>query len=142
MSPYTINRAIFKYMNTWHRSQTFRESLGYALSGIKAVWVNEPNLKRQVAVGTVVLVLACLLRLAPWDVLLLIIVSGMVLTLEVVNSAIELLLDALHPEYDERLKVVKDMLAAAVLLMSLVAVVVGIYILGLPLITLVAGLLN
>ena len=48
-----------------------------------------------------------------------------VLTLELVNIAIERLLDFLQPEYSDKVRIIKDLMAAIVLLASLGAAVIG-----------------
>lgn len=48
-----------------------------------------------------------------------------VLTLELINIAIERLLDFLQPEYSDKVRIIKDLMAAIVLLASLGAAVIG-----------------
>ncbi len=61
-----------------------------------------------------VLVLAAAFALRQWiDALLVIVATGMVLTAELLNSAIEAVCDYLKTERDERIKVIKDVAAAA-----------------------------
>jgi diacylglycerol kinase (ATP) len=51
---------------------------------------------------------------------------ALVLALELLNSAMEAVIDLLHPGVHPSVKVAKDMLAGAVLTMSLAALVVGV----------------
>ena len=51
---------------------------------------------------------------------------GMVLSAESMNTAVELLADALQPDSDERIRVVKDVAAGAVLITAIASVVVAI----------------
>lgn len=48
-----------------------------------------------------------------------------VLTLELVNIVIERLLDFIQPKHDEKVRIIKDLMAAIVLLASLGVVVIG-----------------
>ena len=50
---------------------------------------------------------------------------AIVLLLEMVNAALEYLMDRVHPEYSEEIKFAKDAAAGAVLLASLAALIVG-----------------
>jgi len=50
---------------------------------------------------------------------------ALVLALELINSALEGLIDLLHPEIHPEIKAIKDMLAGAVLAISCAALVVG-----------------
>ncbi len=58
--------------------------------------------------------------------LLLIIFS--VLTLELINSVIERILDFLHPLPNEKIKIIKDLMAAIVLVASFGAAIIGLII--------------
>lgn len=68
---------------------------------------------------------------AQWAVLVL--SMGLVLALELVNTAGEMLVDILSPEHDPRYGQVKDVLAGAVLVAAVATAVVGLVVLGPPL---------
>ncbi len=51
-----------------------------------------------------------------------------VLVLELINSVVERVMDFLSPEYSEQARIVKDLMAAIVLLASIGAIVIGIII--------------
>jgi diacylglycerol kinase (ATP) len=53
------------------------------------------------------------------------VVVALVLAMELVNSAIEAVIDLLHPERHEEIRAAKDMVAGAVLLISLAALIVA-----------------
>jgi len=58
----------------------------------------------------------------------LVLAIGLVLLMEVLNSAIERVVDVLKPRIDDYVKEIKDIMAAAVMLASVVAVIVGLII--------------
>ena len=66
-----------------------------------------------------------------WIVLLLLI--GLVLTLELINSVFERIVDTFKPRIHPIVRDIKDIMAATVLLMSLVALVIGVMIFSLRL---------
>jgi diacylglycerol kinase len=66
-----------------------------------------------------------------WAVLAL--TSGLVLLGEMVNTVMEKLVDLVCPDYHPLAKIVKDVMAGAVLLAAIVAVIVGLLVLGPPL---------
>lgn len=74
--------------------------------------------------GAAVAVLVVLFILRPaaawWAIFILVI--GAVLALELLNTSLEALIDRLHPERHESIRVAKDCAAAAVLIMSFVSV--------------------
>lgn len=104
----------------------FHKRVRFALSGLSAAGRSENSFKFQVLASIVVLAALIWLRPQPlwWAVILLTIMS--VLTLELINTAIEKLADHLHPEIHPQIKVVKDCAAAAVLIASLSAVAVAV----------------
>ena len=67
-----------------------------------------------------------LLDFGTYDWIAVVLCIGMVLSAEAMNTAVELLADALHPERDERIRLVKDVAAGAVLITAIVSVVVAI----------------
>jgi diacylglycerol kinase (ATP) len=61
------------------------------------------------------LVLAAAFALRAWvDLLLILVVTALVLVTEILNSAIEALCDFVETRHNERIKVIKDIAAAAV----------------------------
>jgi undecaprenol kinase len=106
------------------KNQSLSRRLRNACEGIKASWQSEHTFRIHVtAVILIVIVLAFLKPTAVWWALLLL-TCGLVITLELVNTAIEKLADHIHPEQHKAIKVVKDTLAGAVFLASLLAVCV------------------
>ncbi len=77
----------------------------------------------------VILICACL-RLRPHEWVIIMAMILMVISAEFINSALEECCDKLFPQYDERAKKIKDYSAAAVLLLSILAALVGIYVIG------------
>lgn len=107
-----------------------RESFGFALAGLRYAWAHEPNFRIECLLGLGAVTLALALGVSPIPVLL---CCGLVLALELVNSALEAAVDLFTAELHPLAKLAKDAAAAAVLLASLVAVLVGLWLLGPPL---------
>lgn len=103
-------------------------SFGYAGRGLAKVWHEEQNFKIEVTVALMVLLAALLLGVKIGDIAILCLTSGLVLVMEVVNSAVEAISDCLKPRLDIYVKRIKDIVAAGVMVSALVAVVVGILI--------------
>src|SRR5690554_1454731 len=91
------------------------KSFQYAWNGIKHTWKKEQNFRIHILLTLVVFTLAQLLKVPLIEQALLVIVIGAVLTLELVNTAIENLVDMLVQTYDPRAKIIKDVAAGAVL---------------------------
>ena len=72
-----------------------------------------------------VIVLGCFLDISGVEWALLTLSVGLVLALELLNTAGEKLVDILSPDHDPRYGMVKDILAGVVLIAALAAAVVG-----------------
>ena len=92
------------------------------------IWMlkSERNFQIEVFALLINLFLIVFLKLNTVDAAIILIVSFAVLTLEILNTAIEKVCDIIQPEFDLRIKVIKDISAAAVVLMALASVVVGV----------------
>lgn len=66
------------------------------------------------------------LKLSSIDTVLIFMVSFGVLSAEIFNTAIEKICDIIQPEFDKRIGFIKDISAAAVILMAVLSVIVGI----------------
>lgn len=107
------------------KGQSFIKRLGFALQGLRLALNRERSLRAHLSVTAVVLLVLIVMRPAAlwWAILALAI--GLVLVTEVLNSALETLIDHLHPEAHPEIGAAKDIAAGAVLVASVIAVVVG-----------------
>lgn len=103
----------------------FLKSAGNALKGLRHAFTYEANFRIHVAIALIVFGLAFLFKLPITQWLSLVGVISLVLVLELVNTALEKLLDAIHPRLHATVGLVKDVMAGAVLVAALAAVVVG-----------------
>lgn len=98
-------------------------SFRYAFRGL-ALAIREQNFRIMVLFTAVVLVSAFYLRVSAIELSILILAVIIVLALEIVNTAVERILNFLHPEHHPEIGIVKDFTAASVLLVSLASAVV------------------
>lgn len=94
----------------------------FALAGLDFAWRTQRNFRIEVVCGGLALALALALR-APLSPILL--ASALVLSLELLNTALEALVDLVSPDFHPLAKVAKDAAAGAVLLASLGALLIG-----------------
>ena len=87
---------------------------------------SERNFQIEVFALLINLFLIVFLKLNTVDAAIILIVSFAVLSLEILNTAIEKVCDIIQPEFDLWIKVIIDISAAAVVLMALASVVVGV----------------
>lgn len=99
--------------------------MGFAFQGWRTAWRREANFR--IHTMAAILVVAALLAIRPapiWWALVLVVVA-LVLAFELMNAALEAVIDRLHPELHDEIKAAKDMAAGAVLAISCAAVAVA-----------------
>ena len=104
------------------------KSVKHALAGFKAVYKTERNFRTHVWIGILVVLLGLYWPLDKYLWSILWIVIAFVLSLEILNSAIERLVDMLAPQTHKFAKEIKDLLAAMVLIVAIFAAITGILI--------------
>jgi diacylglycerol kinase len=107
------------------KNRRFAQRLGFALAGLRLVFAREKSFRAQAALAAAAAL--AVLGLGPgllWTALV-ILSAALVLALELVNSALEYALDRLHPAHSREIGAAKDAAAAAVLVASLAALIVG-----------------
>lgn len=101
----------------------FGKRLGFALRGIREAWRNEASFRFQASVAPLVFVALGVARAsAEWWAILGLAV-GSVLAAELLNTALERVVDRLHPERHPEIEAAKDCAAGAVLVLSMASVV-------------------
>lgn len=104
----------------------FFSALKTAFFGVRNLFMESRNARIQLIVFLIVLLIGFYVGLTAQEWLWILGVSAAVISMEAINTSIELLADVYTLEYNEKIKQVKDIAAGAVLLVSLFAVVVGI----------------
>ncbi len=108
-------------------------SFAHAFNGWWYVFRTQRNAWIHAVISSAVMIVALWLRLPLRDWAILFLTIAMVWTAEFINTALEAVVDLASPEQHPLAKVGKDVGAAAVLLAALAAVLVGLLILGPPL---------
>ncbi|RIH83938.1 Undecaprenol kinase [Meiothermus luteus] len=100
-----------------------KASFSYAWAGLRFAWQSQRNFRLEVYIAALALGLALWLEVDLIPVLLLV---ALVLGLELLNTALEALVDLVSPHYHPLAKAAKDVAAAGVLLVSGIAALIGI----------------
>jgi undecaprenol kinase len=111
-------------MNIKRFFQSFRD----AGRGFVYIWKHEQNFRLQCALGFIVVGWAMYLQVSKTEYVVLLGLILLVLLAEILNSVLEKFIDLLKPRLHHQVEVVKDVLAAMVLCMSLGAGIIGIII--------------
>jgi diacylglycerol kinase (ATP) len=101
------------------------KSFIFALEGLKYTIGTQRNMRIHYIAALIVLLLAMYLPMSKVEVLVLFVTIILVLFAELINTAIEALVDLVTEEYHPLAKVAKDVAAGAVLLTAGLAVIVG-----------------
>ena len=106
------------------KNRPFHQRLGFAVAGIFAAWDSESSFRVQLVIAAFLFAVLLWLHPAPLWWALLLGATGLVLAAELLNTALERVIDHLHPEQHPNMKVAKDCAAGAVLVAVLTAVAV------------------
>ncbi len=100
-------------------------ALKNSMAGIEHTLKTQRNLKIQIGFAILAIVCAFILDLNAIEWMILWLVIGSVLFAEMINTAIEIMLDLYTQEFNETVKIAKDIASGAVLISSIVSVIVG-----------------
>ena len=108
--------------------RTFKGSVKNCLDGISYVTKNEKNFKREIALGIIALILSYILKIDKIEFIIVLTMICLVLTTEIINTAIERAVDLVTKEYHELARIAKDVSAGSVLVTSIFSLIIGIII--------------
>jgi undecaprenol kinase len=107
------------------KNRPFHERLGFALDGIRAVWRSERSFRTQCWCALAAAAVTIALRPGWMWAAIIALATALVLAFELMNSALEYLIDHVHPDIAPAIKRAKDAAAGAVLLASFGAACAG-----------------
>lgn len=107
----------------------FLKSFAFAANGIRLA-LRQRNFRVQVACAVVTVAAGVFLGITSTEWLAVIILIALVLSLEIVNTALENLVDLVTEEWKPLAGKIKDLGAGAVLVASLFAAIAGVFIFG------------
>ena len=104
------------------------KSFGYAFQGIFNTIRTERNIKIHCAAAILVTIFGIWLQISKTEWMICFILFGLILALELVNTAVEATVDLFTEERKPLAKKAKDAAAGAVLIVAIIAAVIGILI--------------
>jgi len=108
----------------------FIAGFGYAFHGLWYALRTQRNARVHLGIAVVVTIAGILLRISAIEFAILYLAITGVFIAEMFNTVCELCVDLAQPEYHPLARVAKDVAAGAVLLSAILAVVIGIFVLG------------
>lgn len=103
-------------------------SFKFAFKGIGSSIKSERNMKIHFTMMILVVLAGIILNISMWEWITCFILFGLVISLEMVNTAIEIVVDLVSPTFNDRAGRTKDIAAGAVLVNAIVAFIIGLLI--------------
>ena len=104
------------------------KSLGFALKGAYKLITTEHSIMVQCTIIIILTIAGFSFNISKSDWMFQIVASGLVLSIEGLNTAVEKVADFIHPDYHERIGFIKDIAAGAVFFVAVTAVIIGVMI--------------
>ena len=101
----------------------------HALKGLAYAFRHEPNFRIEVLAGILVVLLITVIDFAVWERVVLVCMIGWVIVMELLNTVVERIVNIVRPRNHPYPGIIKDLMASAVLVSSLLAVGVAFVIL-------------
>jgi undecaprenol kinase/diacylglycerol kinase (ATP) len=96
------------------KNHTLPKAFYHAFKGLQNFFFRERNGKIQLVIGVVTVGAGFILHISPMEWVAILVCIALVLSLEMLNSAVEKLCDLVHRDFHPVIKIVKDVSAAAV----------------------------
>ncbi|MCU0549325.1 MAG: diacylglycerol kinase family protein [Leptolyngbya sp. Prado105] len=110
----------------WQVAPTLFTSFRYAWMGVSYAFLTQRNFRIHVCLGSIAIGFGLLLRASVVELAVIGLTIGLVLAMELLNTAIESVVDlSVKQTYHELAKIAKDCAAAAVLVSAIAAVLVA-----------------
>lgn len=106
-------------------NKSISKSFGYALSGFLHALKHNRNLRIHLIVAMLVIILSIFFRINKYEMSILVVVILLVISSEMINTAIEEMVNLITQEHSKEAKVAKDVAAGMVLVTSVGSVIVG-----------------
>jgi diacylglycerol kinase (ATP) len=100
------------------------KSIGFAFKGALKLITTEHSIMVQFTIAVLLLFAGFYFEISKTDWMFQILVMGLVLSIEGVNTAVEKVADFIHPDYHERIGFIKDIAAGAVLFAAATAMII------------------
>lgn len=118
----------------------FIAGFAYAFQGLGYAFRTQRNIRVHATIGVVAIILGLVLRISALEFAMIFIAITTVFSAEMFNTVIELSIDLSTPEYHPLAKTAKDVAAGAVLFSAFLAIIIGLFVFGPHLWTLISRL--
>jgi len=131
-----VTKQIIPKRRSWQVADSLFASFKYAWAGVVYCAVTQRNFRIHLMIGSIAVALGIYVRISPLEFAVISLTIALVLTFELLNTALEAVVDLTVGErYHELAKISKDTAAGAVLIAAIGAMFVAGWILLPPLLT-------
>jgi diacylglycerol kinase (ATP) len=121
-----VANSVQQRVKAWRVATSLGVSFKYAAAGVSYAFHTQRNFRIHCVLGTLAISIGALLNLTGAEMAIICITSGLVLTLELLNTAIESVVDlTVGQNYHDLAKIAKDCAAGAVLISAFASILVG-----------------
>ena len=106
----------------------FIKAVLFAWQGVTQFFVRERNAKIQTVMGVLAITLGLTVSISLYQWMFVLFCIALVISLEMINSAIERYCDLVTIDYNPSIKIIKDVAAGAVLIASMTSLIIGLII--------------
>jgi len=103
-------------------------SMRYAINGLLQVIRSEHNARIHMVAAVIAIIAGILLHISRIEWMLVLFCFGLVFASEIINTALEKMIDLVIPQKNEHVKIIKDISAGAVLVSAIIAFITGLII--------------
>ncbi len=103
----------------------FKRSLRHAIDGIQYAVSHEKNFRIEILIAVLVIFLIFIFKVKNWEAIILILMIMFVLISELTNTVLERVVDILKPRIHPYARLIKDLMAAVVLISAMASIIVG-----------------
>jgi diacylglycerol kinase len=104
------------------------KSFSHASDGLIYAIKNEKNFRIELVIAVFVLFFIFLFKIKNWEAIVLLLMIMWVLIMELINTVLERIVDMLKPKIHPYARLIKDIMAAVVLISAIFAIIVGVII--------------
>jgi len=97
----------------------------YSFRGIKILATTEDSIKAQLFIGLFSIILGFIFNISFIEWMIQLLIIGLVLVAESLNTAIEKIADFIQPKFDDKIGIIKDIAAGAVGFAAIISIIIG-----------------
>lgn len=117
-----------KEKSTKQNNKKIANSFINAINGFKVAYKKERNLKIHIIIMCLVIICGFVLKINATEWIICLILFALVISEELINTAIEEIVNIIMPEINVKAKFIKDVSAGAVFFSSIISVIIGLII--------------